>query len=107
MVPSARKANTALMQTRPCPPLRRVTAGADGSTVCLTGHVREKMSMAWATANNTGKMGRMRVGVVEMQLSSHPMFDFHGQARQGLLRELNPGSLAPEARIMPLDQAAK
>ena len=26
---------------------------------------------------------------------------------QGLLRELNPGPLAPEARIMPLDQAAK
>ena len=26
--------------------------------------------------------------------------------RQGLLRELNPGPLAPEARIMPLDQAA-
>ena len=25
---------------------------------------------------------------------------------QGLLRELNPGPLAPEARIMPLDQAA-
>ena len=25
---------------------------------------------------------------------------------KGLLRELNPGSLAPEARIMPLDQAA-
>ena len=24
----------------------------------------------------------------------------------GLLRELNPGPLAPEARIMPLDQAA-
>ena len=27
-------------------------------------------------------------------------------ADQGLLRELNPGPLAPEARIMPLDQAA-
>ena len=26
--------------------------------------------------------------------------------RKGLLRELNPGPLAPEARIMPLDQAA-
>ena len=25
---------------------------------------------------------------------------------EGLLRELNPGHLAPEARIMPLDQAA-
>ena len=25
---------------------------------------------------------------------------------EGLLRELNPGPLAPEARIMPLDQAA-
>ena len=25
---------------------------------------------------------------------------------QGLLRELNPGPLAPKARIMPLDQAA-
>ena len=32
----------------------------------------------------------------------------HGSAdEQGLLRELNPGPLAPEARIMPLDQAAK
>ena len=28
------------------------------------------------------------------------------QASLGLLRELNPGPLAPEARIMPLDQAA-
>ena len=26
--------------------------------------------------------------------------------QNGLLRELNPGPLAPEARIMPLDQAA-
>ena len=25
---------------------------------------------------------------------------------EGLLREVNPGPLAPEARIMPLDQAA-
>ena len=25
---------------------------------------------------------------------------------KGLLRELNPGPLAPEARIIPLDQAA-
>ena len=29
-----------------------------------------------------------------------------GARKQGLLRELNPGPLAPEARIMPLDQAA-
>ena len=29
-----------------------------------------------------------------------------GAASKGLLRELNPGPLAPEARIMPLDQAA-
>ena len=28
------------------------------------------------------------------------------QGPYGLLRELNPGPLAPEARIMPLDQAA-
>ena len=28
------------------------------------------------------------------------------EPQQGLLRELNPGPLAPEARIMPLDQAA-
>ena len=27
-------------------------------------------------------------------------------AEKGLLRELNPGPLAPEARIIPLDQAA-
>ena len=27
-------------------------------------------------------------------------------AKKGLLRELNPGPLAPEARIIPLDQAA-
>ena len=26
---------------------------------------------------------------------------------KGLLRELNPGPLAPEARIIPLDQAAR
>ena len=29
-----------------------------------------------------------------------------GEAIQGLLRELNPGPLAPEARIIPRDQAA-
>ena len=28
------------------------------------------------------------------------------ESKQGLLRELSPGPLAPEARIMPLDQAA-
>ena len=28
-------------------------------------------------------------------------------ASLGLLRELNPGPLAPEARIIPLDQAAR
>ena len=28
------------------------------------------------------------------------------QRKKGLLRELNPGPLAPEARIIPLDQAA-
>ena len=28
------------------------------------------------------------------------------RAAGGLLRELSPGPLAPEARIMPLDQAA-
>ena len=27
-------------------------------------------------------------------------------AQKGLLRELNPGPVAPEARIIPLDQAA-
>ena len=30
----------------------------------------------------------------------------HAWKRKGLLRELNPGPLAPEARIIPLDQAA-
>ena len=30
----------------------------------------------------------------------------HCVAEKGLLRELNPGPLAPEARIIPLDQAA-
>ena len=30
----------------------------------------------------------------------------HDIEKKGLLRELNPGPLAPEARIMPLDQAA-
>ena len=29
-----------------------------------------------------------------------------GRKEQGLLRDLNPGPLAPEARIMPLDHAA-
>ena len=28
------------------------------------------------------------------------------QCKKGLLRELNPGPLAPEVRIIPLDQAA-
>ena len=32
--------------------------------------------------------------------------DQQKRCRRGLLRELNPGPLAPEARIMPLDQAA-
>ena len=30
----------------------------------------------------------------------------HGPGHKGLFRELNPGPLAPEARIMPLDQTA-
>ena len=30
----------------------------------------------------------------------------HCRGGKGLLRELNPGPLAPEARIIPLDQAA-
>ena len=30
----------------------------------------------------------------------------HAFCQKGLLRELNPGPLAPEARIIPLDQAA-
>ena len=30
----------------------------------------------------------------------------HGSGNKGLFRELNPGPLAPEARIMPLDQTA-
>ena len=29
-----------------------------------------------------------------------------GGGEQGLFQELNPGPLAPEARIIPLDQAA-
>ena len=31
---------------------------------------------------------------------------FSGEETQGLFRELNPGPLAPGARIMPLDQTA-
>ena len=32
--------------------------------------------------------------------------DAQAQSMTGLLRELSPGLLAPEARIIPLDQAA-
>ena len=32
--------------------------------------------------------------------------EIFGLKPKGLLRELNPGPLAPEARIIPLDQAA-
>ena len=32
--------------------------------------------------------------------------DAQAQSMTGLLRELSPGPLAPEARIIPLDQAA-
>ena len=32
--------------------------------------------------------------------------DHNTDVHKGLLRELNPGPLAPEARIIPLDQAA-
>ena len=32
--------------------------------------------------------------------------DTRPNKNKGLLRELNPGPLAPEARIIPLDQAA-
>ena len=35
-----------------------------------------------------------------------PRFKSQRVHSSGLLRELNPGPLAPEARIMPLDQAA-
>ena len=35
-----------------------------------------------------------------------PLHNATALKRKGLLRELNPGPLAPEARITPLDQAA-
>ena len=38
--------------------------------------------------------------------SQHESFVMVHIGKIGLLRELNPGPLAPEARIMPLDQAA-
>ena len=44
---------------------------------------------------------RFTRGCIEHSVSTIYMHIAHG-----LLRELNPGSLAPEARIMPLDQAA-
>ena len=38
--------------------------------------------------------------------NKHLCSTIYFQNANGLLRELNPGPLAPEARIMPLDQAA-
>ncbi len=34
------------------------------------------------------------------------MWSINNQSKEGLVRELNPGPLAPEARIIPLDQTA-
>ena len=42
--------------------------------------------------------------LLHMPCFQAPLFEL--QRCRGLLRELNPGPLAPEARIMPLDQAA-
>ena len=42
--------------------------------------------------------------LLHMPCFQGPLFEL--QRCRGLLRELNPGPLAPEARIMPLDQAA-
>ena len=48
--------------------------------------------------------------VLDIKLHQCNIFIIHIETVKeviGLLRELNPGPLAPEARIMPLDQAAR
>ena len=57
--------------------------------------------VAWgARAREAGEVGRR-----EDEPSRSEMKVLGGRGK-GLLRELNPGPLAPEARIIPLDQAA-
>ena len=51
---------------------------------------------SWALCTFKGTLGQSALPWTEQR---------HAEAI-GLLRELNPGPLAPEARIMPLDQAA-
>ena len=52
-------------------------------------------------------VGKSRHSSIKRICHSHCcFFHWHRHMTQGLLRELNPGPLAPEARIIPLDQAA-
>ena len=45
--------------------------------------------------------------VISLKCASGGISRSMGCGEKGLFRELNPGPLAPEARIMPLDQTAK
>ena len=57
--------------------------------------------VAWgARAREAGEVGRR-----EDEPPRSEMKVLEGRGK-GLLRELNPGPLAPEARFIPLDQAA-
>ena len=52
-------------------------------------------------------VGKSRHSSIKRICHSHCcFFHWHRHMTQGLLRELNPGPLAPEAIIIPLDQAA-
>ena len=53
-------------------------------------------------------MARPRLGNgVMVRMPKHEAREPGENKTVGLLRELSPGPLAPEARIMPLDQAAR
>ena len=44
--------------------------------------------------------------LIDFAFGVDPQYCNENDCREGLLRELSPGPLAPEAKIMPLDQAA-
>ena len=76
----------------------RMRSGCDTTTPCALEHrfISEiSIDVCW-----TDPMQHSRLFRLQKYAGKKPHFG------KGLLRELNPGPLAPEARIIPLDQAA-
>jgi hypothetical protein len=75
----------------------RKGVGLNPTGVSLLHPDRSSLLVCWASLNKS-----IQVETCQAITNQHKS----AIISKGLLRELNPGPLAPEARIMPLDQAA-